>query len=272
MDMGEKLRRARMEAGLTQRQLCGDRITRNMLSQIENGKAKPSMKTLNILAQTLGKPVSYFLEEGEISENHDCMLRARAAFEDGRYSAVNEILTEYRGPDGCCDWEMALLKYLSLTAMAEEAAAQGREPVARKLLRQAQALSSPYITEELKRRCYRISGALNTQTWNPEAMGSLDEELFLRSGLALAKGEGLRAGALLEAKENRTGGKWHLRRGEAYLLEKKLPDAVRELQKAEKELTGNDALPLLERCYRELGDFENAYLCACKLRKYTAGG
>ena len=44
MELGEKLRQARMEAGLSQRQLCGDVITRNMLSQIENGAARPSME------------------------------------------------------------------------------------------------------------------------------------------------------------------------------------------------------------------------------------
>ena len=34
MELGEKLRRARLEAGFSQRALCGDEITRNMLSQI----------------------------------------------------------------------------------------------------------------------------------------------------------------------------------------------------------------------------------------------
>ena len=57
MCLGEKLRCARLEAGMTQRQLCGEMITRNMLSQIENGKATPSTKTLRYLAQMLGKPV-----------------------------------------------------------------------------------------------------------------------------------------------------------------------------------------------------------------------
>ena len=32
MELGEKLRLARLEAGLSQRALCGDEITRNMLS------------------------------------------------------------------------------------------------------------------------------------------------------------------------------------------------------------------------------------------------
>ena len=62
MELGEKLRQARLEAGLSQRQLCGDHITRNMLSLIEHGTAKPSMDTLKLLAARRGKPVIFFLE------------------------------------------------------------------------------------------------------------------------------------------------------------------------------------------------------------------
>ena len=54
MELGQRLRQARQAAGLSQRQLCGDTITRNMLSQIENGTARPSMQTLEILAERLG--------------------------------------------------------------------------------------------------------------------------------------------------------------------------------------------------------------------------
>ena len=46
MDLGRRLKQARLDAGLSQRQLCGTEITRNMLSQIENGNARPSMDTL----------------------------------------------------------------------------------------------------------------------------------------------------------------------------------------------------------------------------------
>ena len=54
MELGEKLKQARLDAGLSQRQLCGEEITRNMLSLIENGAAKPSMKTMQYLAARLG--------------------------------------------------------------------------------------------------------------------------------------------------------------------------------------------------------------------------
>ncbi len=92
MALGEKLRQARLEAGLSQRQLCGDQITRNMLSQIENGAANPSMATLQYLSQKLGKPVGYFLEDSaadaafapcpEIAEQYRLVRQWQAQPED----------------------------------------------------------------------------------------------------------------------------------------------------------------------------------------------
>ena len=79
MTLGEKIKQARLEAGLSQRQLCGEEVTRNMLSQIENGSAKPSMATLSYFATRLGKSVSFFLEEEAVcSPNQEIMTAARA--------------------------------------------------------------------------------------------------------------------------------------------------------------------------------------------------
>ena len=78
MELGQKLKQARLEAGLSQRQLCGDTITRNMLSQIENGTANPSDATLQALCARLGKPVSYFREEVP-SPNLSLLHQAQAA-------------------------------------------------------------------------------------------------------------------------------------------------------------------------------------------------
>ena len=63
MELGRKILQAREAAGLSQRQLCGDVITRNMLSRIEHGTVRPSVSTLTYLAERLGKPISYFLDE-----------------------------------------------------------------------------------------------------------------------------------------------------------------------------------------------------------------
>ena len=48
MELGEKIRQARLEAGLSQRALCGDVITRNMLSQIETALPSPPWPLCNI--------------------------------------------------------------------------------------------------------------------------------------------------------------------------------------------------------------------------------
>ena len=86
MSLGEALRQARLEAGLSQRALCGDEITRNMLSRIENGVAQPSMRTLQYLAGRLGKPMSYFLDEqAVVSSNQQVMERARRLYDLGLF-------------------------------------------------------------------------------------------------------------------------------------------------------------------------------------------
>ena len=89
MSIGSKLKQARLEAGLSQRQLCGDVITRNMLSLIENGSARPSMDTLAYLAERLGKPMGFFL--GEKNPNADCLESARAAYVRGDFSQRHSI-------------------------------------------------------------------------------------------------------------------------------------------------------------------------------------
>jgi transcriptional regulator with XRE-family HTH domain len=120
MELGEKIRQARLEAGLSQRTLCGDVITRNMLSQIENGSAKPSMATLQYLAKGLGKPVGFFLEEQSmLSPNPQIMLDARQAYAVKDHARVLSLLENYQGPDPMFDEEKHYLWALSSLALAE---------------------------------------------------------------------------------------------------------------------------------------------------------
>ena len=69
MTLGQKIRELRLSKQMTQKELAGDFITRNMLSQIENDSATPSMKTMEYLAKSLEKPIGYFLDKGH-SEIH----------------------------------------------------------------------------------------------------------------------------------------------------------------------------------------------------------
>lgn len=65
MNIGEKIKRLRAEKLMTQSQLAGTVITRNMLSCIENGSALPSLSTAKYLAQRLNVPLGYLLSDGE---------------------------------------------------------------------------------------------------------------------------------------------------------------------------------------------------------------
>ena len=63
MTLGQKLKQTRLARGMTQSQVVGDRITRNMLSQIENDLASPSVGTLEYLASVLNVRLSWLLAD-----------------------------------------------------------------------------------------------------------------------------------------------------------------------------------------------------------------
>lgn len=67
MTLGQKIKAARLDRGMTQKELVGDAITRNMLSKIENDSATPSVRTLEYLAQALDLPTGYFLAGAPLS-------------------------------------------------------------------------------------------------------------------------------------------------------------------------------------------------------------
>lgn len=61
--LGQRIKEARLSKKMTQSEVVGTFITRNMLSQIESGNAVPSMKTLNYLAGVLEISPALLLEE-----------------------------------------------------------------------------------------------------------------------------------------------------------------------------------------------------------------
>ena len=59
--VGQIIKEARLAKKMTQSEVVGNFITRNMLSQIESGNALPSMKTLAYLSSVLDLPLSSLL-------------------------------------------------------------------------------------------------------------------------------------------------------------------------------------------------------------------
>ena len=264
MELGEKLRQARLDMGLSQRQLCEGIVTRNMLSLIENGAAKPSMETLRQFAVRLEKSVSFFLEEDAVvSPNQTAMDAARRLYDAGEYDAMLSVLEEYRAPDPVYDREKGLLDALTLLELAEQALREGRLPYARELLGRAEG-KTVYCREELERRRLLLLGRLPGEKV-ADRLPSLDGELLLRAGEAFGSGDTERAAKLLEAAEDNSGADWNLLRGQVYLEGKQFQEAAVCLSLAE-VVYPKETAALLEICWRELGDFRKAYEYACKRR------
>ncbi len=129
MTMGEKIRSARLQAGLSQRQLCEGIVTRNMLSQIENGSAKPSLSTLQALALRLDRNVHFFLEDipapeptAHPSQQEDSLLLhwAMTAIGKGKPERAQHLIAAVEAP-GTDLWHLA--KGCLLTAQADYSAA-----------------------------------------------------------------------------------------------------------------------------------------------------
>ncbi|MBQ7829441.1 MAG: helix-turn-helix transcriptional regulator [Clostridia bacterium] len=94
MDIGSKIKQLRTKKLMTQSELAGAEITRNMLSRIENGAALPSLGTIAYLAGRLGVPAGYLLSEGEeefIYNKTAVMKNIRRAYTDGNFELCRDI-------------------------------------------------------------------------------------------------------------------------------------------------------------------------------------
>jgi len=267
MELGQKLKQARLEAGLSQRQLCGDRISRNMLSLIENGSAKPSMDTLRYLAQKLQKPVSYFLEEQTESPNTVHMRQAKYAFSQNDFAGCLEHLKGYVSADPT-DWEYGLLTCCACLQLARQALQQEKRPYAEALLKQAYNAAAPTPYFPLIQGAY----ALLMAQLHPEQAESLVQQLsqltpglLLRGYAALQSGEYARCITCLQATDDRSAA-WHYLMAEALFAQNSYREAAEHYQSA-LPWQQRRCYAQLELCYRNLGDFENAYFCACQLRQ-----
>lgn len=261
MELGEKIRAARLEQGLSQRQLCGDRITRNMLSQIENGSARPSMDTLAYLAERLGKSVSFFLERDAVtSPNMACMEAARQLWRAGDSRGALEALEQFRQPDELFEEERRLLLILCSIREARQALERQQLPYAAAVLERLDGISCAYMTPPLQRELILLRGMAGERV---EPGSICDEEaLLLRAALAEDPARKLE---LLAACEERNTPRWHFLAAEARFSLKDYRRAAEHYRGAEEAFPAQ-VYPRLEQCCLELGDYKGAYEYACRQR------
>lgn len=277
MLLGEKIRSARQSRGITQSQLAGDRLTRNMISRIETGTANPSLDTIKYLAKNLSLPVSYLLSEDDdllFYEKKEKISVIYSAYTAKDYSYCIEKIDSLSGIDD----ELAYILAVSLFE-------RGKKNVIRGALRSAvedfdraektaqlTVLSTVHITSVMK--MYR-SIASNIQApllefddaeYMDGLYGTFDYDMYrylIQDYDYEFRDDGIRLHAI--AKK--------------LIRERRYSDAVSKLLEASEisASKGYNSFVVfgiyadLEQCYKQLFDFENAYRYATKRMSMLEG-
>ena len=126
VELGKRIKEARLAKKMTQADVVGDFITRNMLSQIESGTANPSVKTLTYIAKVLALPVNYLLpdeletpDEGGAENNGVQLISELTKFKNAYMRGEYRKAVEYAKPcsdsgeiydEACCILAMSYLE------------------------------------------------------------------------------------------------------------------------------------------------------------------
>ena len=275
MTIGEKIKLLRAERALTQTELAGDHITRNMLSLIESGSAQPSLSTIVYLAEKLNVPTGYLLaDESEefIYRKHMNLAKLHKALENKEYGICRELCLDIMKENE--DVELILILAECSLGVAKEHFFAGRLRSACREFETAcdYADKTVYNTERIKAEsgvfcCYmqNISQTLFAECSVESSRRGLSvEEDFCRYALAL---EAFDNGNLDLANEYAESGDFLSRHIHAKISMKNGDFAAAQAELSE-ILNGDanvcgavmyDAFRELEQCCREIGDFKGAY-------------
>jgi transcriptional regulator with XRE-family HTH domain len=128
--LGERIRRLRVQQGLSLAKVVGEDVSRAFLNQVEMGKARPSIRVLRLLAERLGTEVEYLLEGRQAGVDRELSL------EKGRVLVAmgepKRALTALRAAVNAYDWPLGTDARLT---QAEALIALGRKDEALEILR-----------------------------------------------------------------------------------------------------------------------------------------
>ena len=142
MTLGQKLKQARLARGMTQAQVVGERITRNMLSQIENDQASPSVGTLEYLAAVLDVKLAWLLADEKEEDDAGLTSRMLALLRDGDYGGCLALAPQTEPDD-----EQALALAMAAAQCARHAMEAERFDTAQHLAQQALAWNAASVYE-----------------------------------------------------------------------------------------------------------------------------
>lgn len=130
MKIGEKIKKLRTAKLMTQSELVGNEITRNMLSRIENGSANPSLETVCYIAARLNVSPGFLLaEEGDeqIYFKHNEIIGIKKALLTEDYRICRDICLNSESAE---DDEIQLILSECNLAIAKEEFCHGNLRVA----------------------------------------------------------------------------------------------------------------------------------------------
>jgi transcriptional regulator with XRE-family HTH domain len=185
--LGQRIRRARLERGLSLAQVAGEDFSRAFLSQVEMGRSQPSTRVLRVIASRLGQPLDHLLG-GSGAERELAVERARLALLKGRARRALELVAvalDERSPLGS---DARLCAAQALRAL-------GREGEAARLLDEEEALLR---TRGDVHRLRRLQGVLRGRSdWLDAAGHERLGERAIREGRQELALEHLRAARIL---------------------------------------------------------------------------
>ena len=285
MTLGQKLKQTRLARGMTQSQVVGDRITRNMLSQIENDLASPSVGTLEYLASVLNVRLSWLLadeqEEAEVRRTQ----RLRELLKRGEYAACLDLAPEHAPDD-----EQALALATAAAQCAQRALEAERFDTARHLARLGILWNAGSIYESaeltlqlqaLLARCAQHAGpGQEASAFSDYQQSYAAQPARVRYHLAMARhqlerGKTADAEAELRAisvppEENRT--EYRILQARIAAGSGRFTEAMTALRRAEAsgplpKILERELLQTMELAARELQDYKTAYECAARQLK-----
>ena len=272
MTVGEKIRLRRKELGLTQREVAGENMTRNLICRIERGDCLPSLDSLSAIAKALSVPVSYL-----VSEEDDFTAFAvgamlpdlREAYASGRFADVMTLIGKLP-PEGVAD-EVAYIGAAAALGLAERSMREGNLKKIPEYVEAAKDYAKKTVlpTDWILARaelCRAVAKSPESPRWEvrrEEYLASAEKAIGYNDYLYLTDETGIAC--------NRESINLH-RQAREMLANRRYREALTTLLALEEKKSTGELTPYFlyriysdtETCYRELGDFEMAYRYSSK--------
>src|SRR5213596_1886694 len=126
VSLGRRIRAARQSRGMTQHELARGACSISFVSMDEHDLVRPSLATLKVLAERLGKPLSHFFDDEAAPSAQVQLHHAEALLRQHRFAEALEAFTAASAPPHTADqarWALGAGQALAGLRRFEEAGA-----------------------------------------------------------------------------------------------------------------------------------------------------